>query len=62
MQVDWVRQYALPESEQQDKGGGEKKGTEGLLDGVGGTLDHLTRRTEGAPDPVSSAQRGPSRP
>ncbi|MDQ4116823.1 MAG: family 16 glycosylhydrolase [Actinomycetota bacterium] len=58
MQVDWVRQYPLPESEQGGGNGG--KGAEGLLDGVGGALDHLTRRTEGAPDPVGSAQRGPS--
>ena len=51
MQVDWVRQYALPESEQ----GGDDK--EGLLDGVGNLLDDLT---EGAPDGVGSGQRGPS--
>jgi hypothetical protein len=63
MQVDWVRQYPLPESEQKgDNGGGDQgeKGSEGVLDGVGGALDRLTRRTEGAPDPVDSAQRGPS--
>ena len=73
MQVDWVRQYALPEGDQGGGQGGEKKdqedkgqddkggtGAEGLLEGVGGAVDHLTRRTEGAPDPVGSAQRGPS--
>ncbi len=76
MEVDWVRQYALPEGDQGgDQGGGDQggdqggdkggdtkgdKGSEGVVDGVAGALDHLVRRTEGAPDPVDAAQRGPS--
>ncbi|SFM70038.1 Beta-glucanase, GH16 family [Pseudonocardia ammonioxydans] len=47
MEVDWVRQYPMPESEQ---GGGSE---EGLLDGP------LKRITEGGPD-AGSATRGPS--
>ncbi|GAA1099481.1 glycoside hydrolase family 16 protein [Pseudonocardia alni] len=56
MQVDWVRQYALPESEKGGDGSGDAGGNdEGLLDGL------LHRITEGGPDRESgSATRGAS--
>ncbi|MDN5918780.1 MAG: family 16 glycosylhydrolase [Pseudonocardia sp.] len=60
MQVDWVKQYSIPESEQgEDTGGsGGDDASEGLRD----TLGDLTRATEGAPDPgqTGAGQRGPS--
>ncbi|WFG45692.1 family 16 glycosylhydrolase [Pseudonocardia alni] len=56
MQVDWVRQYALPESGKGGDGSGDAGGDdEGLLDGL------LHRITEGGPDrEPGSATRGAS--
>ncbi|MER7435097.1 glycoside hydrolase family 16 protein [Pseudonocardia alni] len=56
MQVDWVRQYALPESEKGGDDSGDAGGNdEGLLDGL------LHRITEGGPDrEPGSATRGAS--
>ena len=52
MQVDWVKQYSIPESEQ----------AEDNSEGLPGPLGGLTRGAEGAPDPgqTGAGQRGPS--
>ncbi|WP_130290469.1 family 16 glycosylhydrolase [Pseudonocardia sediminis] len=64
MQVDWVKQYSIPESEQgDDKSGSDDKGSDdqGSDDKSEGRPDQ-PRRTEGAPDPAltGAGQRGPS--
>ncbi|MFP5068284.1 glycoside hydrolase family 16 protein [Pseudonocardia nantongensis] len=63
MEVDWVRQYPLPESQPGGaagggSGGGSGGNDEGVLDRIAGLPGRIT---EGSPD-AGSATRGPSGP